>query len=204
LMFTLNSHASIILLGTLVSSDSVRIFRVALGVSELIPIGLIGLNAALAPTAASLFVKGELKRLQNIVSKSTRAIFLFTLPIVLVLAFGGRNIITLFYGKSYIHAYSPLAILCIAQLFNVGSGSVGMLLNMSGNEKDTVRGVSLAALINVILNFLLIPQLGVVGAAIASGTSLIILNVMLAKLLFKKTGIHATLWPRLSAHRKNS
>ena len=65
------------------------------------------------------------------------------------------------------------------QVINVGCGSVGMLLSMSGHEKHTLYGISTALLLNASIAIALIPTLGAIGAALGSMLSNIILNIIL-------------------------
>jgi O-antigen/teichoic acid export membrane protein len=60
-----------------------------------------------------------------------------------------------------------------SSLANAAFGSVGFLLNMTDNERHTARVLWQTALLNVVLNGLLIPFCGMVGAAVASGISLL-------------------------------
>ena len=49
-----------------------------------------------------------------------------------------------------------------------------------------------AAVLNLVLNLLLIPAFGIVGAAVASAISLISWNLILAVLVYRRLGIHST------------
>ena len=57
------------------------------------------------------------------------------------------------------------------------SGSVGVILNMTGKEKVFRNILSIALVINITLNILLITKFGIEGAAIASATSMIFWNL---------------------------
>jgi len=75
---------------------------------------------------------------------------------------------------------------------NAATGSVGNLLTMSGHERDAARGFVFAAVLNLVLNVLLIPAYGIVGAAVAAAISLISWNLILAALVYRRLGIHST------------
>ena len=60
---------------------------------------------------------------------------------------------------------------------------------MTGNEKYTTIYMSIGILINIALNLLLTPGMGLNGTAIATTSSLIFWNVALFYTLKKKTGI---------------
>ena len=196
-MQILNNETSVILLGALQNPEAVGLYRVAQHGAQLVPFGLMAVNMAIAPTVSELFAKGEKERLQRLISKSMVAVLAFALPVALGLILGGKWLIPFVFGQDYAPAYIPLVILCLAQLVNAGMGSVGLILNMAGLERFTARGVAIAAVASVVLNVSLIPFFGVVGAAIASSSSLVIWNILLFVWLYRETGIVSTVcWPK--------
>jgi len=68
-------------------------------------------------------------------------------------------------------------------------GSVGALLNMTGHERDTLRGVAIAAVANVVLGLALIPLFGLEGAALATAATLIIWNLLLRQAVWGRIRI---------------
>ena len=62
-------------------------------------------------------------------------------------------------------------------------GTVGALLNMAGRKRYTLRGALSAAVINVVLNFILILIYEMLGAAIATAISLAWWNLLVCKKL---------------------
>lgn len=192
-MQILNKETSVFMLGILQTPEDVGLFRVAQRGALLIPFGLQAVNMAMAPTISQMFTKGDKERLQRMISKSILAVLAFAVPVALILILGGKWILPYVFGQEYAPAYVPLVILCLGQLVNAGMGSVGIILNMTGLERITARGVAIAAVASVILNVAFIPLLGVVGAAIATSTSLMIWNVLLFIWLYRETGIVSTI-----------
>src|SRR5690606_14902262 len=85
--------------------------------------------------------------------------------------------------------YVALLILVFGQLINAGMGCVVVLLNMTGHERDTLNGVAVAAVANLLLNFLLIPRFGINGAAASTAVSLALWNILLARTVAKRLGL---------------
>jgi len=189
----LNKETSIVILNLLQGPESVGLYRVAQRGAVLVSFGLMAINMAIAPTVSELFVKGETKRLQHLISKSVLAVLAYSLPVTLFLIVSGSWLVPIIFGHEYSNAYIPLVILCIGQLISAIMGSVGLILNMIGLERSTAWGVVIATIINIFLNLLLIPFLGTIGAAIGTSVSLIIWNILLAIWLYKKTGLVSVL-----------
>lgn len=192
-MQILNKETSIVILGALKGAEDVGFYRVAQRGAELVPFGLMAVNMAIGPTVSRLFAQGEIKRLQNLISKSIIAVVTFAVPVASGLILFGNWLIPLIFGQEFALAYIPLVILCLGQLVNATMGSVGLILNMVGLEKITAKGVAIAAIASVVLNSALIPFWGTVGAALATSISLIIWNVLLFVWLYKETGIVSTI-----------
>ena len=75
--------------------------------------------------------------------------------------------------------FGPLILLCAGQSVSAFFGSVGNLLSMSGREWIALCGLLVSTAVNVFLNWLLIPEYGIEGAAVATGISIATWNVCL-------------------------
>lgn len=187
----LNSKVDVLLLGFLRSDAEVGIYRVALQFANLVIFGLVAINMVLHPHFAALHAEGKKQELQRLTVLSARVIFALALPPALVFLFFGNWLITNIFGEAYAPASVALGILVAGQLVNAGMGSVGALLNMTGHERDTARGLFAAFVVNVVLNLLLIPHYGIEGAATATAVSFVVWNVILWRLVWKRLGINS-------------
>lgn len=185
----INSKIDLVLLGSLGSKDQVGLYLIANKGANLVSISLTAVNMATAPLFASLWVKQDLDQLQKILTRSTLAIFAFSIPVAMVMILMGHWILDLFWGNEFTNAATPLAILSIGYLFNATMGSVGSILNMTGNERFTSIGMGISVIINILLNLWLIPKLGMNGAAIASLVSFVVWNTFLGYIVYKKLNL---------------
>jgi O-antigen/teichoic acid export membrane protein len=190
-MQIINQQVAILLQGFFLPDDQIGIFRVATQVSQVASVGLLAVNMVVAPRFASLYAQREMKKLQNLVTKSTQAILVFNLLVTIGLVLGGKSFLRIVFGLSYQDAYFPLLILLTGQLFNSGVGSVGNLLNMTGHEMDSARAMGISALFNVALNLLLLPKWQVLGSSLATTLSLTFWNVLLWWVVWKKLKINS-------------
>src|SRR5690606_30839011 len=112
-------------------------------------------------------------------------IFFLSLPIILfVLAFSD-DILRLF-GDNYVASNTALIIMVLTQGICILFGSVTVYLNMTGKQKIFQNILLISALINFLLNRLLIPEFGMNGAAIAFGVSLFFWNLASTIIIYKK------------------
>jgi O-antigen/teichoic acid export membrane protein len=90
-------------------------------------------------------------------------------------------LLSLLYGSSYAEGAHALQLLTVAQLLAVMGGPAGTLLNMSGHEREHLRGIAAGAIVNVALNALLIPHYGIEGAASATCISILLSRIIIQK-----------------------
>lgn len=188
-MQKINQYTDILMLGIFGSASHVGVYRVAVQNSLLVVFGLQVADMFIAPYFARLYAQSDHQRLQQLVSLSGKAIFILAMPPFIVFAVCGKTLLGMIFGATYKSAYLPLLILTFGQLINSSFGSVGFLLNMTGHERDTLRGIGVAAVSNVIFNAVLIPRYGMNGAAIATALSLVIWNLVLWHAVRRRLGI---------------
>lgn len=189
-MFSGQTH--LVTLGVFSSKADVGIFRVALSISALAVLGLAAINAALAPYAARLYHQQDIRKLQELVTLASRAMLAMAALSTLVFVFFGEWLIVQLYGAEFRAAYVPLVILCAGQLVNAGAGSVGLLLNMTGHETRALRVLTLTVGLDLICTGTLVYFFGVLGAAIGTTITLIVMNVLLSWNVWKSVGINST------------
>lgn len=189
----LNSQIGIVLLGWLGTDQDVASLRLASKGAQFVVFSLMVINMVIAPHVTQAHGSGNRQRLQRLSRHSARLAFAGGLPVALLLIFWGAPIIGLLFGHEYVgNTTRPLAILAGGQLVNTAFGSVGLFLTMTGHEIDTFKGQAWALLINLILALLLIPRMGVDGAAYAAAVGLVAWNLVLAVKLVKRLNIRPT------------
>lgn len=188
----INNQTDILMLGFFRTPEDVGVYRIAMQGAALVAFGLQAVNTVIAPQFARLYAQGDQARLQRLVTASARVILLAALPVALTFVFAGGTIVGWVFGLEFAKSHTPLAILGVGQLINAGMGSVGFLLNMTGHERDVARTLLITAGLNIILNLVLIPPFGIVGAASASAVSLALWNIMLCFAVKKRLGVKST------------
>ncbi|MEJ2621693.1 MAG: oligosaccharide flippase family protein [Candidatus Thiodiazotropha sp.] len=178
---TLNSQIGVLVLGWLGDHADVGLLRVAQSGSMLVVLSLTIVNIVIGPYVARAHRAGDIRQMMALSRQSAFAAITVALPIALPLIFLGGPVVRLIYGEAYVDGVTlPLAILSGAELINVSFGSVGLFLVMSGYERDTLIGHFSALIGNAIAAFVLIPSMGVIGAAVASAIGLVTWNLVLA------------------------
>ena len=188
----INTQTGVVLLGAIGTPEATGLYSVAQRGALLVAFPLAAVNAAIGPTAARLWAAHDRARLQHLVTVSARGVLIGSLPIAVIFIVFGRQIISLLFGAEFAAANAPLAILSVGQLANAATGSVGVLLVMTGYQHRATAAMAAGAVLNVALGLLLIPGYAEVGAAIAATVSLIVSNVIMTLATRRKLGIDST------------
>ncbi len=179
----LGGRIDVILLGIFLAASEIGVYSIALTTSVFVPTLLKALNSIFGPIIADLHARRQIPLLRRLFQTSTKWCFSFTWPLVIVIVFFARELMALF-GPEFEAGAPVLALLAVGQLVNVAVGSVGNLLVMSGHQRLEIRiAVSIAAL-GLVLNVVLIPRWGIVGAAVALTLNMIAANLMRAWLVW--------------------
>jgi len=178
----------IIILSIYEGFDQIAYYSVSVKLAMLTTLALMSVNIVIAPRIAEIYENQKMQKLQMLIKHSTRIIFLISICVLSVLFFFSEEILGLF-GQGYVIANNALLFLIAAQFFNAVSGPGAIYLNMTGRQKTLNKILVSALIINISLNFYLIPTLGINGAAIATLASLIIWNTITTVLIYSRDKI---------------
>jgi len=172
----LYSYVDTMLLAQLLGDAAVGIYSVPYKITfafQFIPMALI---AALYPRMSALFVT-DIKRLGYVFEQSMVYLLVIAVPIAVGIGVLAEPIISLLYTDAYAGSVVPLQILISSLMWSFVSFPIGALLNACDRQVSQTVIVAIALVCNIVLNFTLIPILGVTGAAIAALVGNIILTV---------------------------
>jgi O-antigen/teichoic acid export membrane protein len=163
--------------------ESVAYYSIAVKLATVTALALISVNIVIAPKIASIYNDKNFYQLKLILKKATRMNVVISLPIIIILLFFSEYVLSTF-GSNYILAKNALWILLIAQFFNSITGPSALYLNMTGRQKKLNVILVISLLINVVLNIILVPDFGMLGAAISTTTSFVISKILASALVF--------------------
>ena len=166
------AQTGVIMLGMFRSESEVGHYAIAVKLGTLTVFILNAVNSMSAPKFSDLYHSNKIDELFHIAKKSAKLIFWTTTPLLVCLILYGKNILLIAFGSEFVTAYSALVILSIGQFVNSISGATGLFMNMTGRQKALGNIMFFAAIANILLNLLLIPRLGICGAALSAMASI--------------------------------
>lgn len=188
----LNVRVPLILIGLLAAVEVTGIFNVAQLLTGIAGLILLSINAALSPIISSIYASGDIDRLQRLVTRATRLMFVCTM-LMAILILLTRDWLLQFFGEGFVGVGPVLSLLIIGQLINTAAGPVGQLLLMTGYERDVTRTMLNSTVLLIALLIFLIPVFDAVGAGVASLISTVYWNIALSLLTLKRLGIDGTI-----------
>jgi O-antigen/teichoic acid export membrane protein len=189
------TDTDMIMLGGFVEPDAVAIYFASIRTASLIAFITFAISALAVPKFAALHANGTQEDLQALVTGVVQWIFWPSLIFAIILLIFGRPILSLF-GPAFTAGYPVLALLMLGHLVKAATGPIDHLLNMTGNQSATVLVIGCSGAMNIVLNAILIPYLGLIGAAIATTSSIIISTVWLLILVKQRLGLNALVFSR--------
>ena len=176
-----------LMLGAMESSVSVGVYHIAFKLSMFASITLMAVNSIAAPKFSELYAKDDMKGLQKVVRQSTKIIFWTSIPLIIIFFSFPKYFLGLF-GVEFIIGINAFIFLACGKLVSAFSGSVGNLLQMTGKQVVFMKILFAGAILNIILNYILIPIWGINGAAIASMASIIFWNMSMVIFINREFG----------------
>lgn len=185
-------RTDVVMLGILAGAEDVGTYNAAARTANLASFVLIAVNAIAAPSIAALYDRGERAKLQDLADTVAHFIFWPSLIVVVGLVLLAPVILGWF-GEEFVAGQTVLVVLAAGHLVNVGVGSVGYFMNMTGNQDEMARVVGVAAVLNIGLNAVAIPLYGALGAAVATAFSMAGWNVWVNRLVVARLSIRPSI-----------
>jgi len=156
----------------------------------LIGLILVAANSIVAPKIAALYQNRDLHTLDRVIRRSAMLVLMIASPALLIFLLVPGFVMSIF-GSEFTASADLLRVLAVGQLVNIVTGSVGFVLLMTENLRSILI-TSILMLITVAgLSFLLVPQFGAMGAALATTGSLLVASIIRVTLAWRDLRIVA-------------
>jgi O-antigen/teichoic acid export membrane protein len=156
-----------VMLGIMKNNEEVGLYNAAYKLIIFILIMGSVINKSTYPVISKLY-KSSQSELKIFLEKYSRYIFILAIPI----AFGGITLssqaIYFIYGENFSKSILPFQILVVSAAITYISTIYAHALQICKKQKTHLLGMGIGAFINIGLNLIFIPYLGLVGAAITT------------------------------------
>ncbi len=173
------------MVGYFMGLNSVGVYSASCAIGGLINLIVTPLQFILFPELSRLFDEGKIDQVKIYLSYSTRYFLLIAIPAVFGISALSKSLLNLFTTSEFVSGYLVIPFIAISALF---AGIFQIIINVPQLIKMTKFNVYIhifAAFINIIFNFILIPFIGILGAALATMISYIAMVVLCIYISFK-------------------
>lgn len=199
----LNTQVDSILIGYYLNPTEVGIYAVAVLLAQTLTLIPGAVQGVTAPATATLYGKGDIEGVRRLYYSTLKKSLLISVGSAVLIAALGPYIIALLFTEEYLVSYVPLLILLLGYTVDASFAAVGATLSSIGKVHIPFRISTVCGVLNVILNILLIPILGIRGAALATAATMIMSFGITVKIIHHYIGDHtSSLSTRMTARGK--
>lgn len=163
---TVYTNLDTVMLGIMTTNTDVGLYNAAIKIKAVL-VGIVtSLGAVLLPRASYYVEKGNLEEFYNVSKKAVRFIFLAAVPMMVFFMIYAKPCIMLLSGTDFEGAVLPMQIIMPTLLFIGLSNLLGIqMLIPLGLEKIVLYSEIAGAVVDLLLNYILIPKYAAAGAA---------------------------------------
>lgn len=180
-----------VMLGYFMAPGDVGLYNAALPLVRLLG-GAVGAVAFLyIPLASQLYARGQKEEIKRNYVVLTKWIFAAMLPVFLIFVLFPGATLNILFGSRYMAAAPALQILSLGLFVQhnlLGLG--GVTLIAMGETRFVMWASVIIVIADIALNVLLIPPLGIIGAATATASAVILGTLVISARLYLLSRIH--------------
>ncbi|MCX6763185.1 MAG: polysaccharide biosynthesis C-terminal domain-containing protein, partial [Candidatus Moranbacteria bacterium] len=143
----------------------------------------------LLPMVSKSTADNNHKETRNIIGQSLRIMMILLVPMIILMSVFAQPILFLFYGKHYLLGAGPMAILEYGVGFLTIFYVLTFAVNGAGKTKIPMIISVIGVILNIILNYILIKKFSIVGSAMATSITSLVIMVFMLWYLYKVFGV---------------
>lgn len=174
------SYGDTIMIGYFLNNADVGVYRIILQFTLIAIFTAHAILSTLWPKVSRWGKNGEIELIEESLSRAFSYSLLLAIPVLAGGVLLGDKLLYFFYGAEFAEGYPVLIILLIVQVINIFYLCFITYISALDRQKESFKVTAVAASANIVLNYLLIPVMGIEGAAVATLISMV-LNVVLAR-----------------------
>jgi O-antigen/teichoic acid export membrane protein len=155
-------------IGYFMGTDAVGVYAASYGLGSMITFFYAPIAIALLPAITNLYENNKIQELKTHLKYSLKFLLMFAIPSFFGLSVLSKSILRTLTTSEFMGGYLIVPVIALATiLFNCGSINVNVLFLL---KKTKTIGLIYGAfaLVNMTLNIILVPLIGIIGAAIAT------------------------------------
>lgn len=166
---TVYTHLDTVMLGFMTTDTDVGYYNAAVKIKNVLVSIVTSLGVVLLPRASYYVETNRMKDFKTISSKALDFVMVAAIPVTVYFIYFARQGIMLLSGEAYMGSIQPMQILMPTIIFIGITNILGIqILVPLGKERAVLHSEIVGAVVDLVLNFLLIPKYAASGAAIGT------------------------------------
>lgn len=185
----------LLLLANLMDRETLAVFGVCTRVFSLVSFGVAAVYSVVLPDMFDLAKDRE--GLLRKIGEANLAAGGMAIALFVIVAVAGPLALLLF-GPSFLPGALPMTVLCLTLMVRSFFGPTSVVLSMNDRPHDVLPAIGLGMAVLVVANLMLVPPMGLLGAAIAAVLAQTVWSAALWFTALKRTGLDVSLMPRIA------
>ena len=140
-------------------------------------LGNQAISAPVEPRLSGLLARGDINGARDVYRLSTAWLICVNWPIFLLTAIYAPTVMQAF-GNGYHSGWTVAMWLCLCMLVATGVGLVDIVLIMAGRTRWNLFNTLVALVVNIAVDVILLPRIGLIGAAVGWGAAILLTNLL--------------------------
>ncbi len=189
------AYADTIFIGYFMTNGDVGVYRTAYQFTSIATLITMAITGTLTPKISHWSVNNQMDKIAPVVTRGITLSLILAIPVAMGGLLLSERLLYYFYGAAFAEGSTVCSILLIMQIVAVFISLMGVALTASDHARQSFYATVTAAVVNIIFNIVLIPILGINGAAIATLMSYALNAVLIAHFLKRYITIRFELRP---------
>ncbi|WP_435365824.1 oligosaccharide flippase family protein [Haloarchaeobius sp. DYHT-AS-18] len=188
----------VLLVGLFLSQRHVGAYELVWRISTTTTLLLSSINTSIFPQISTWDSKEKYSEISRLISDYFPATLLLSVGAFFGSLVVGKEILRIYFGSEFTIAYFALCIVMFQRIIQGPSELYARTLQAIGEEDIVAYAMVFGVLSNGILNIILIPRLGITGAAIATTASYMLMSLIRANYVNDHIGLRLETFELLS------
>jgi O-antigen/teichoic acid export membrane protein len=173
-------------IGYFMGADAVGVYSASYGLGAVLGLFYAPLTSTLFPAMVHCYESNKIQELKMHLKYSLKFFLMFAIPSFFGLSVLSKSLLVTLATSEFVEGYVVISIVALATVLFSCSSINTHVLNLFKETKKVGMIYSVSASINVVMNIILVPLVGIVGAAIATLITFAVHLFVVSKISFKR------------------
>ena len=174
------AYSDTVFIGYFMTNGDVGIYRTVYQFTTIATSITGAIAGTLTPKISHWSSSNQMEKIAPVITRGITLSLLLAIPVAMGGCLLSERLLNFFYGADFAEGATVCSILLIMQIVAVFISLMGVALTASDHARQSFYASATAAILNIILNIVLIPILGINGAAIATLISYTLNAIMIS------------------------